>query len=112
MTDGYGDYVRHYLRAMAAAPQLAPDSEDHLLRTWSIVKRIVYNDEAIEYDVFDNASTEILRLTSKPSAVTANGVELDEVADDAAEGWTWRSLSRGGVMTINQSAGNQIKIVR
>lgn len=24
MTDGYGDYVRHYLRAMAAVPQLAP----------------------------------------------------------------------------------------
>ena len=21
MTDGYGDYVRHYIRAMAAAPQ-------------------------------------------------------------------------------------------
>jgi hypothetical protein len=30
MTDGYGDYVRHYLRAMAAAPQLAPDNSDHL----------------------------------------------------------------------------------
>ena len=24
LTDGYGDYVRHYLRAMAAAPELAP----------------------------------------------------------------------------------------
>jgi hypothetical protein len=26
MTDGYGDLVRHYPRAMAAAPELAPDN--------------------------------------------------------------------------------------
>jgi hypothetical protein len=24
LTDGYGDYVRHYLRSMAAMPELAP----------------------------------------------------------------------------------------
>jgi hypothetical protein len=42
MTDGYGDYVRHYLRAMAAAPQLAPANKDHLLRTSSVVKKISY----------------------------------------------------------------------
>ena len=33
LTDGYGDYVRHYLRSMAAQPELAPDDQNHLLRT-------------------------------------------------------------------------------
>lgn len=32
LIDGYGDYIRHYLRAMAAAPELAPDNKDTLLR--------------------------------------------------------------------------------
>jgi len=112
MTDGYGDYVRHYLRAMAAAPQLAPDNEDHLLRSSSIVKRIAYNPEAIEYSMFDNASRETFRLTSKPSAVEVDGKELGEVADESAEGWTWQSLSSGGVLKINQSTGNQIRITK
>ena len=35
LTDGYGDYVRHYLRSMAAAPELAPPDQNHLLRTSS-----------------------------------------------------------------------------
>ena len=39
LTDGYGDYVRHYLRAMAAAPELAPPDQNHLLRTSSVVRR-------------------------------------------------------------------------
>ena len=40
LTDGYGDYVRHYLRAMAAAPELAPPDQNHLLRTSSVVRAI------------------------------------------------------------------------
>lgn len=112
MTDGYGDYTRHYLRAMAAAPQLAPDNEDHLLRTSSIVKTIAYNPEAIQYTTFDNASKELFRLTSKPSEVQVNGKDLEETADENSEGWTWKSLATGGVLTINQTKGNQIKIVK
>ena len=27
LTDGYGDYVRHYLRAMASLPELAPENQ-------------------------------------------------------------------------------------
>jgi hypothetical protein len=112
MTDGYGDYVRHYLRAMAAAPQLAPDNEDHLLRTSSIVKKIVYNPEAISYTVFDGVSREVFRLTSKPKEVWVGGKALDEGGDEAAVGWTWRSLDTGGVLAINQNGGNEVRIVR
>lgn len=28
LTDGYGDYIRHYLRAMASAPELAPGGSE------------------------------------------------------------------------------------
>ncbi|HEY5744922.1 MAG TPA: hypothetical protein VIU12_02490 [Chryseolinea sp.] len=112
MTDGYGDYVRHYLRAMAAAPQLAPGKEDHLLRTSSIIKKITYEPGGISYETFDNASENILRLTSKPKEVKVNGTVLAEVTDKAAAGWVWESLDKGGVLRIKQTQGNQIGIVK
>src|ERR1039458_4544994 len=42
LTDGYGDSVRNYLRAMASMPELAPDDQNHLLRTTSVVQEIKY----------------------------------------------------------------------
>jgi hypothetical protein len=112
MTDGYGDYTRHYLRAMAAAPQLAPDNADHLLRTNSIVKKITYKPDGISYTTFDSASKETFRLTSKPTEITVNGVAVEEVADENSNGWTWQSLATGGVLKINQASGNKIEIVK
>jgi hypothetical protein len=112
MTDGYGDYVRHYLRAMAAAPQLAPDNEDHLLKSSSIVKKITYNPEAISYSVFDAASRELFRLTSKPKQVLVDGKVLDEVSDGNAVGWTWKPLDRGGVVGIHHDVGDDVSIMK
>jgi hypothetical protein len=112
MTDGYGDYTRHYLRAMASAPQLAPDNADHLLRTSSIVKNIVYHSQKISYAIYDNTSKEIFRLTEKPGEVKVNGKTLSEAADVNSEGWTWQPLASGGICKINQSKGNQIDIIK
>jgi len=110
MTDGYGDYVRHYLRAMAAAPELAPDNSDHLLRSSSIISRISYDPTKIAYTVFDNTSDELFRLTSKPKKITVNGTRLEEVTEEGNEGWYWESLPKGGVLKIKQLKGNEIQI--
>jgi hypothetical protein len=112
MTDGYGDYVRHYLRAMAAAPQLAPDSADHLLRSTSIVQNIRYNPTSITYTTFDKASKETFRLTARPEEVKANDVALQEVVDAGDAGWIWQSLDKGGILTIRHSQGNKITIIK
>jgi hypothetical protein len=110
MTDGYGDYVRHYLRSMAAAPELAPDNSDHLLRSSSTVMKIKYQPSMISYEVFDNNSSELFRLTSKPKKVTVNGTIIMEVQDKSSEGWVWQNLPSGGVLTLRQSIGNRIEI--
>lgn len=110
MTDGYGDYVRHYLRAMAAAPELAPDNEDHLLRSSSIVSKIVYQPKHITYTVFDSASNDLLRLTFKPRSITVDGKVLKETQDLSAPGWSWQPLEKGGILTIRQSFGKTIEI--
>ena len=62
LTDGYGDYVRHYLRSMAAAPDLAPPDQNHLLRTTSVIRSVDYGDDAITYEKWDADSRERLKL--------------------------------------------------
>jgi hypothetical protein len=70
LTDGYGDYVRHYLRSMASAPELAPGNQNHLLRTSSTVRTIQYGPKQIQYTKFDGVSTELLKLgAGRPKSV-------------------------------------------
>ena len=93
LTDGYGDYIRHYLRSMAAAPYLAPDDQDHLLRTSSVIQEITYQDKLISYQTFDDHSQELMRInTFQPVRVTADGValpRLDSISDlEQMEGYT------------------------
>jgi hypothetical protein len=62
LTDGYGDFVRHYLRAMASDPELAPPLQNHLLRSSSVIRSIAYGRSAIRYEKFDPDSEEVFRL--------------------------------------------------
>jgi hypothetical protein len=62
LTDGYGDYVRHYLRSMASAPELAPDEPEHLLQSSSVIQNIEYATDRITYQKFDEQSEERLKL--------------------------------------------------
>lgn len=73
LTDGYGDYVRHYLRAMAAAPELAPDDQNHLLRTSSVIKNISYGPDVIAYTKFDDRSRERFKIGAWQPAGIAGG---------------------------------------
>lgn len=78
LTDGYGDYVRHYLRAMAAAPELAPDDQNHLLRTSSVISQISYGAAAITYTKFDERSRECFKLGEwQPGAIAGGEMVWD-----------------------------------
>jgi hypothetical protein len=80
LTDGYGDYVRHYLRAMAAAPELAPDDQNHLLRTSSVIKNISYGPDTITYTKFDDLSSERLKLGGwEPRSIEGGEMSWDPV---------------------------------
>jgi hypothetical protein len=73
LTDGYGDYVRHYLRAMGVAPELAPAGQDHLLRTTSALCRITYLPGTIEYASSRAVGDDLLRISFVPTSITAGG---------------------------------------
>jgi predicted metal-dependent RNase len=108
MTDGYGDYVKHYLRAMASAPELAPDNADHLLRSSSIIQQINYNENRITYKTFDDNSAELLRLTSKPNEVFVDGKSLNESQSENT-GWQWEMMTKGGILRIFKQ-GSEVAI--
>ncbi len=78
LTDGYGDYVRHFLRAMAAAPELTPAGQNHLLRTSSVVQSIDYGPNRISYTKFDPVSIERFKIGGgEPRSVSGGKMKWD-----------------------------------
>lgn len=125
LTDGYGDYIRHYLRAMATYPFLAP-AEDHILSSTSVIqqadykgflKKFIYlnfdkvdtNKVRLFYRTFDKQGTETVRMKAKPSAVLLNDQPMKEI--NADEGYTWNALEKGGVLTVRRKNGDKVIVV-
>lgn len=108
LTDGYGDYVRHYLRAMTAMPELAPADKNRFLGSTSVVTSIKYAPDSIVYSTYDSA-TDVLRLKKKPLKVTSDGLELKESGDADSEGFIWKDLSSGGVMQVKHN-GKRVSV--
>jgi len=111
-SDGYGDYIRHFMEGIAAVPEWAPADEDHLLRSTSVVRKISYEQNKIEYTTFDDSSMEVLRITRKPKSVSVGGTILRQQKNLDAPGWTWEKLKRGGVLRINHVDGSDIVIMK
>jgi hypothetical protein len=105
LTDGYGDYVRHYLRAMAAMPELAPYYKNRLLGTTSVVTFINYLPKTIIYSTYSSAS-DILRLTKKPVKISCDGTEVKEITAGNVEWYKWNTLTSGGELQIAHTGRN------
>jgi len=110
-SDGYGDYIRHFMEGMAAVPQWAPADENHLLKSESVVRSIHYQPDQISFVTYDPESAEVLRLVQKPAAVTVNNRRLDEGQPADHEGWKWEGLEKGGILRIKHISGNKISIL-
>jgi hypothetical protein len=108
-TDGHGDYVRHFMLAMGAFPEWAPNGENHFLKSSSVVSTITYSSNLITYETFDRASTDVLRLVAAPTRVEIDGVALSQRTDLSAPGWTFDAGS--GVLRVRRDSGVQVKIV-
>jgi hypothetical protein len=126
LTDGYGDYVRHYLRAMAADPTLALATENHILSSPSVIQQADYHgrnnkllyDESnrnvnqkpvIRYRTFDKAGTEVLRMVKKPSRILLDEKPISE--KETGEGYSWQPFLTGGVLKINRLNGTSVLIL-
>jgi hypothetical protein len=125
LTDGYGDYMRHYLRAMATYPALAP-VEDHILSSTSVIQQADYkghfkkylsvefdkadtNKVRVYYRAFDNYGTETIKLKAKPLGVLLNDNPLNETV--TGEGYSWSALKRGGVLSVRRKNGDRVLVL-
>ena len=109
-SDGYGDYIRHFIDALGAVPEWVPDDHDHLVRSSSVVQEIFYSTGGINYQTYDSASHEVLRMTSKPSGIMIEGKPLPMVTSEGQIGWTWEKLKAGGILRIKKDLGRKVSI--
>jgi hypothetical protein len=75
-SDGYGDYIRHFMAGLGAVPEWCPAGESRLLRSTSVVTHVRYGEREVAYRTFDDAGEEVLRLAFAPAEVTAGGARL------------------------------------
>jgi hypothetical protein len=127
LTDGYGDFIRHYLRSMDAIPSLAPPGEDHMLSSTSVIQYADYeghlrkfyslnfenadsNKVTLYYQPFDSTGTEKIRLRKRPSAVLLNGHPLVETS--SGQGFQWEPMAVGGLLVVRRENGNNVLIIK
>ena len=111
-SDGYGDYIRHFMDGMAAVPEWAPEGEDHLLQSSSVVQAISYKPSSISFKTYDDQGTATLRMAAKPKTVKAGQQVLRPTSSRNNVGWVWEPLKKGGVLRMKYSGANAIEISR
>lgn len=124
LTDGYGDYIRHYLRSFAAMPLLAPSDEDHIVFSTDIIqfaeyknspyKKFMFGEKlpemvSLKYSTSEKKGSEIIRLTAKPGKIYFNNRPAGET--NTGEGYKWVQLSAGGLLTINRVNTNEVMLM-
>jgi hypothetical protein len=107
-TDGYADYIRHFMRAMGAVPEWAPHNQNHLTGSTSIVTAVTYSADEIAYTTADPDSTETFKLSFTPAIVDAGGVLLPRRADLDEAGWTYDPVNR--TLRLRHVQANAIRI--
>lgn len=109
--DGYGDYIRNFLWAMGAIPELAPKGQNHLLRSSSVVQQIRYARDTVTYRTFDRDATEVLRLNFRPLRVTAGGAALPERNNLQQQGYTIHAVpATDYVVRVRHANSGEISI--
>ncbi|HEX8545728.1 MAG TPA: hypothetical protein VF691_02140, partial [Cytophagaceae bacterium] len=125
LTDGYGDYIRHYLRAMATFPELSKP-ENHILSSTDIVAQVEYapdlrkqlmyyigDDELstlqIYYRTFQDRTVERIRMSKKPTKITLDSKPIPESKNLTTNTWRWTPTKSGGVLEINKN-GQEVKV--
>lgn len=89
-TDGYFDYVPHFIDGMASMPELAPADTDRMLRSTSAVQEIVYKPYRVSYRTFDADGVQRLRLTFPPRQVLVDEKPLSkQKAVNDQPGWSF-----------------------
>lgn len=111
-SDGYGDYLRSFNWAMGSLPEYAPVGEDHILRSSSVIQNVAYSRRGLSYTTFDQDSTEVIRLSYKPTTISVGGHRIQREESLTGEAYSLKPLAQGDyIVRLHHIAGNQIAIL-
>ena len=127
LTDGYGDYVRHYLRAMDAVTSLTAPGEDHIISSTTVIqqadyegffKKFIYlnfektdsNKVKLFYRTFDSSGIEKIRLKKKPADILLDYKPMKE--NKTGEGYEWKPMAAGGLLIIRRENGRKVILLK
>lgn len=111
-SDGYGDYIKHFMDGIAAVPAWAPKGEEHLLGSTSVVQKIHYGEHEISYKTYFPVSTETITLLTEPQKVFVDGAVLSKSDKPGSDNWYWEDLDDGGVLYVAHSNGREVTIIK
>lgn len=102
------------LEAMTWLPQdFAPNRENHIVRSSSVVQKVSYEKGKITYTTFDAPAgvQEVMRLAFRPTSIQADGQELKEHSDLNANGYLLTPLSNGDwIVTVRHDGCRNIQV--
>lgn len=104
-SDSYFDYLPHILDGMAELPEMTPEAANHIIGSDSIVKKVTYSSNRVEYETFESSGKDILRICFAPHRILADGKALAQAS------WTYgmhRDVS--GVLRIERTGTTHILV--
>lgn len=109
-TDGYGDFVRHFMVGMGAVPAWAPTGQTHIVYTSSVVQTVNYpgSGNLVTYATFGNDGIERIRVSRAPIGVTVNGSPIAQRSDLAAQGWVYNASAK--LLEIRRTGGDTVVV--
>jgi hypothetical protein len=100
-TDSFGDFLFHYMEAIAAIPEWA-GSRNYVLKSTGTITKVSYIDTSrVVYSAFDESGTDKLKLTKEPVSVTVDGSDI--------KSYTWDNTSK--VLIINRLNGKNVEVI-
>lgn len=95
------------LEAMGCFTELAPDGEDHLLKSTGPVREIGYAKGRVEFETA-RPSTSVLKLSFEPRSVRARGKRLAKKSKLLGKAYGWSIDRKRGVLTIRHPEGKVV----
>ncbi|MBI2300181.1 MAG: carbohydrate binding domain-containing protein [Armatimonadetes bacterium] len=106
--------LKHVLNAMAWQPEIfAPNRENHLVGTASVVRSVRYEKGRVSYTTFSAAApaVDVLRLAFVPTTVTAGGKPLARRAKLDGNGYLTTRLANGDcIVTLRHDGQTSVSV--
>ncbi|OJX38164.1 MAG: hypothetical protein BGO78_09045 [Chloroflexi bacterium 44-23] len=102
-TDGYFDYVPHFIDVMASIPSLAPEDSDHMLESSTVIQKIEYGSKKICYRTFDTTGCQLLKLSFTPREVYCGTEKMAQSINTNSNG-SWHFDPTSHLLTVRHKS--------